>query len=32
MRPLETIPGMREGRKKENDRGSEFKYNIFGIL
>jgi hypothetical protein len=30
MRPVETIPGM-EGIK-ENDRGGEFKYDIFDIL
>jgi hypothetical protein len=28
MRPVETIPGMRRGRKKENDEGDEFKYDI----
>jgi hypothetical protein len=28
MRPIETIPGMERGRIKENDRGSEFNYDI----
>jgi hypothetical protein len=28
MRPVETIPGMEEGRIKENDGGDEFKYDI----
>jgi hypothetical protein len=32
LRPVETIPGMGVGEKKENDRGSEFKYDIFDIL
>jgi hypothetical protein len=32
MRPVETIPGMGEGKRKENDRGGEFKYEIFDIL
>jgi hypothetical protein len=32
MRPVETIPGMGEGRIKENGRGGEFKYDIFVIL
>jgi hypothetical protein len=31
MRPVETIPGMREGNKGEWWRG-EFKYGIFDIL
>jgi hypothetical protein len=26
--PVETIPGMRGGRAKENGGGGEFKYNI----
>jgi hypothetical protein len=30
--PVETIPGMGEGRIKENDGGGEFKYDIFDIL
>jgi hypothetical protein len=29
MRLVETIPGMGEGRIKENDGGGEFNYNIF---
>jgi hypothetical protein len=29
---VETIPGMGEGEKQENDRGDEFKYDIFNIL
>jgi hypothetical protein len=29
MRPVETIPGMEQGRIKENDSGGEFKYVIF---
>jgi hypothetical protein len=28
MRPVETIPGMVGGGKKENDGGSEFNYDI----
>jgi hypothetical protein len=28
MRPVETIPGMRGGRIKENDGGGEFNYDI----
>jgi hypothetical protein len=33
MIPVETVPGVGvEGRIKENDRGGEFKYDIFGIL
>jgi hypothetical protein len=28
----ETIPGMGEGGIKENDEGSELKYDIFDIL
>jgi hypothetical protein len=32
MRPAETIPGMGEGRSKENDGGGEFSYDIFDIL
>jgi hypothetical protein len=31
MRPVESIPGMGGGGKKENDRGGEFKYDIFDI-
>jgi hypothetical protein len=30
--PVETIPRMREGMKKENDGGCEFNYDIFDIL
>jgi hypothetical protein len=29
---VETIPGMRKGRMKENGGGSEFKHYIFDIL
>jgi hypothetical protein len=29
MRHVETIPGMRGGRVKENDGGSEFSKDIF---
>jgi hypothetical protein len=29
---VETIPGMGEGRIKENAGGGEFKYDIFDIL
>jgi hypothetical protein len=32
MRPGEAIPGTGERRITENDRGSEFKYDIFNIL
>jgi hypothetical protein len=33
MRPVESIPGMREGWGiKENGRGGEFKYDVFDIL
>jgi hypothetical protein len=32
MRPVETIPGMGYGGKKEFGGGSEFKCNIFDIL
>jgi hypothetical protein len=32
IRPVETIPGIGGGRIKENDGGSEFKYDIFDIL
>jgi hypothetical protein len=32
MRSVETIPGMRGERTKENDRGDEFNYDIFGTL
>jgi hypothetical protein len=32
MRPVETIPGMGEGKIKENDGGGEFNYDIFDIL
>jgi hypothetical protein len=32
MRPVETVPGMRQMWLKENDRGCEFKYDIFDIL
>jgi hypothetical protein len=28
MRPAETVPGMGEGRVKENDGRDEFNYNI----
>jgi hypothetical protein len=28
MRPVETIPGMGEGRIKENDGGGDFNYDI----
>jgi hypothetical protein len=28
MRPVETIPGIRGGRTKENDGGGEFIYDI----
>jgi hypothetical protein len=29
MIPVETIPGVREGEKKESSGGGEFKYDIF---
>jgi hypothetical protein len=32
MRAVETIPGMEGGRVKENDGGSEFKYDVFDTL
>jgi hypothetical protein len=32
MIPVETIPGMGEGKIKENVGGHEFTYNIFAIL
>jgi hypothetical protein len=32
MRPVETIPGMGEGRIKENDGGDELKHDILNIL
>jgi hypothetical protein len=32
MIPIETIPGMGEGRIKENGGGGEFKYDIFAIF
>jgi hypothetical protein len=32
MIPVETVPGMGAGRIKENDRGGEFKCDIFGKL
>jgi hypothetical protein len=32
MRPVETIPGMRAGKIKENDGRGEFKYYIFDTL
>jgi hypothetical protein len=32
MRPIETIPGIREGRIQENDGGSELNYDIVEIL
>jgi hypothetical protein len=32
MRPVETIPGMRRGRKKENDGRGEFNYDILQAL
>jgi hypothetical protein len=31
MIPVETIAGMGIGRIKDNDRGGEFKHNIFDI-
>jgi hypothetical protein len=32
MRPVEIIPGMGEGKDKENDGGGDFKYAISDIL
>jgi hypothetical protein len=32
MRPIETVPEMGGMRIKENDRGSDFKYDMFDIL
>jgi hypothetical protein len=32
MIPVETLPGMGEGRIKENRGGDEFKFDIFDIL
>jgi hypothetical protein len=32
MRTVETVPGMGETGKKENDRGAESKYDIFDTL
>jgi hypothetical protein len=32
IRPVETIPGMGKGGKKENDGGGKFKYDLFDIL
>jgi hypothetical protein len=32
MKPVETIPGMKEEETKENDGVGEFKYGIFDIL
>jgi hypothetical protein len=32
MTPVETIPGMGEGKIKENGGGNEFKYDVFDIL
>jgi hypothetical protein len=32
MIPVETVPGMGEGKIKKNDRGGEFKYDIFDKL
>jgi hypothetical protein len=29
MIPVETVPGIREGRMKDRSRGGEFKYDIF---
>jgi hypothetical protein len=31
-RHVETIPGMGERRIKDNDEGSEYKYDIFDIM
>jgi hypothetical protein len=32
MRPVETIPGKREGKIQENGGGNEFMYDIFDVL
>jgi hypothetical protein len=32
MRPIESIPGMLEGKIRKNNGGGEFKYDIFNIL
>jgi hypothetical protein len=32
MKPVESIPGMKEKGIKENDGGNEFNYDIFDIL
>jgi hypothetical protein len=32
MIPVKTTPGMGGGGIKENDRGDEFKYDMFNIL
>jgi hypothetical protein len=32
MITVKTIPGVRGGEIKENDRGNEFKYDIFDTL
>jgi hypothetical protein len=32
MIPVETIPGMKGGRIKENGEGGKFKYDVFDIL
>jgi hypothetical protein len=32
MRPIEIVPGMGEGRAKENDGKGEFKHDIFDTL
>jgi hypothetical protein len=32
MIPIEIVPGIKVGGKKENSVGSEFKYDIFDIL
>jgi hypothetical protein len=32
LRPVETVPGMEEGGIKENDGGSEFKYDTADML
>jgi hypothetical protein len=32
MTPVEVIPGMGGGKIKENNGGSDFKYDIFDIL
>jgi hypothetical protein len=31
-RPVEIIPGIGEGERRENDEGGELKYDIFNIL